>query len=80
MGTDEWKLKNYLNKHEIYKGDSSMQTVIINSFYDQHNAEKGRHGTNQDPWKKKLLYVDNHFGLFAQYAQNEWKEKEPSTN
>lgn len=67
MTTPEWTLKNYLDKHGIYKGNNDMQTVIINSFY----AERGM--DNDDEWKDKLKYVNDHFGLFAQYANNNWK-------
>ncbi len=33
MNKTEYALKNYLNKHGIYKDNSDMQTIIINSFY-----------------------------------------------
>lgn len=65
----EWGIKNYLNKHNIYANNSDMQTIIINSFYNQ------RGGDNEAPWKEKILYTQEHFGLFAQYAQNQWKQK-----
>lgn len=68
----EWGLKNYLNKHNIYRDDSDMQTIIINSFYNDYSFE----GTNEDPWKEKILFTQEHFGKFAQYAQNNWKEKQ----
>jgi hypothetical protein len=67
--TEEWKIRNYLNKHNIYKDDGGMQQIIINSFYNE------RGGDNESEWKEKLNYVHNHFGLFAQYAQNNWKQK-----
>lgn len=73
--TNEWRINNYLDKHDIYKGNKDMQTIIINSFYNHHNAEKGRNDVNDDEWKDKLKYVHEHFGLFAQYAQNNWKQK-----
>ena len=65
----EFAVKNYLNKHNIIKGNSNFQTVIINSFY----CEKLGKEANEHDWKRKLLYVTNHFGLFCQYAQNNWK-------
>lgn len=75
MTTPEWKIKNYLDNHNIYKGNSDMQTIIINSFYNQHNEDKGRCGLNGNSWKEKLKYVNEHFGMFAQYANNNWKKK-----
>lgn len=69
MTTGEYSIKNYLNKHDIYKDNSDMQDVIINSFY----AERGQ--SNDDYWHDKITYISTHFGLFAQYAQNNWKQK-----
>jgi len=69
MKKDEFAIKNYLNKHNIYKDQSDMQTIIINSFYNQRGND------NDDEWEDKITYVQNHFGLFCQYAQNEWKQK-----
>lgn len=73
VSTAEWRLRNYLDKHNICKEDDDMQTIIINSFYNEHNAKKGRTDVNDDEWKDKLKYVTEHFGMFAQYAQNNWK-------
>jgi hypothetical protein len=70
----EWAIKNYLNKNDIYKDDSDFQDIIINSFYNQHNEEEGRLDVNDNPWKDKLDYVHNHFELFCQYAQNNWRK------
>ena len=67
MNKTEYALKNYLNKHSIYKDNSNMQTIIINSFYNS------RVGNNDADWNDKLNYTNNHFGLFCQYAQNNWK-------
>jgi|GEM_PF-3090329 len=64
----EWKLKNYLHINDIYKGNNDMQTIIINSFFNQYG------GDNDAPWKEKLLVVNENFGRFAQYAQNNWKK------
>ena len=75
VSTGEWRLRNYLDKHNIYKGDAGMQTIIINSFYNEHNKKKGRLNVNDDHWNKKLKYIGEHFGLFAQYAQNNWKKQ-----
>jgi len=61
-------IKEYLDKHEIYKGDVGMHEIIINSFYNQ------RGGDNDDSWNKKTEYAQRYFGLFAQYA-NTWKQK-----
>ncbi len=70
MNKTEYALKNYLNKHGIYKDNSDMQTIIINSFY----CERAKSNSpNKDDWNVKLNYVNNHFGLFCQYAQNNWK-------
>ncbi len=70
MKKTEYALKNYLNKHGIYKDNSDMQTIIINSFY----CERAKSNSpNKDDWNVKLNYVNNHFGLFCQYAQNNWK-------
>lgn len=74
ISTEEWRLRNYLDKHNIHKGNGDIQTVIINSFYNTHNERKGRLNVNDSDWKDKLAYVNNHFGLFAQYAHNNWKE------
>ena len=79
MTTNEWRIKNYLDKHEIYKDNSDMQTIIINSFYNEHNEKRGRTDVNDDEWKDKLIYVQKHFGLFTQYA-NTWKQKINSPN
>lgn len=65
----EWRLKNYLHLNDIYKGNNDMQTIIINSFFVQHG------GDNEISWKAKVFMVNENFGLFAQYAQNNWKEK-----
>lgn len=73
MSKDEYRIANYLDKHGIYKGDKTMRGIIINSFYNEHNEKKGRTDVNDDDWKDKLKYVHSHFGLFAQYAQNNWK-------
>ena len=70
MNKTEYALKNYLNKHSIYKDNSNMQTIIINSFYCERVKSKS---SNDDDWSIKLNYVNNHFGLFCQYAQNNWK-------
>ena len=79
ISTAEWRLRNYLDKHNIYKENANMQTIIINSFYNEHNEKKRRIFSNDDDWNKKLKYVQEHFGLFAQYAQNNWKHNEPKT-
>lgn len=71
----EWALRNYLNKHDIYKDNKDMQIVIINSFYNQHNHEKKRFDVNDNTWSIKVKYVNEHFGKFAMYAHNEWKNK-----
>ena len=63
----KWAIKNYLNKHNIYKDDSNMQTIIINSFYCEN-------GNNEDEWPTKIKYVQEHFGKFAMYAHNNWKK------
>ena len=68
MNKTEYALKNYLNKHDIYKDNLDMQTVIINSFYNDR-IDNG----NDDNWNVKLKYTNDHFGLFCQYAQNNWK-------
>lgn len=68
MTKTEFALKNYLNKHNIYKDNSDMQTVIINSFYNSNFIET----SNDDNWNIKLELVNKHFGLFCQYAQNNW--------
>lgn len=78
MTTEEWRLRNYLTKHDIYKENDGMQTVIINSFYNEHNESNGRIDVNDNAWKDKLKYINEHFGLFAQYANNNWKQK-PAT-
>lgn len=75
VSTAEWKLRNYLDKHNIYKGNRGMQTIIINSFYNQHNSDQGRENVNDTKWKDKLEYVHKHFGLFAQDVNNTWKDK-----
>ena len=75
MNKTEFSIKNYLNKHGIYKDNSDMQTIIINSFYNELNAKQGRYDVNDDEWGFKLNFTHNHFGLFCQYAQNNWKSK-----
>lgn len=65
----EFWLKNYLNKKDIYKDNSDMQTVIINSFFGQCG------GDNDAEWDEKIKFCQDHFGKFCQYAQNNWKHK-----
>lgn len=67
VSKEEWKLKNYLHLNNIYKGNNDMQTIIINSFFNQHG------GDNNAPWKEKLLVCNENFGRFAQYAHT-WKQ------
>jgi len=69
----EWGIKNYLNLHNIYKDDSDMQTIIINSFYNEQL--KANFNSNKDEWRYKIEYVQKHFGKFAMYAQNNWKKQ-----
>jgi len=69
MRKEEYAIKNYLNKHNIYKDNSDMQTIIINSFYNE------RTNNNDAKWIDKLKYTHSHFGLFCQYAQNNWKHE-----
>lgn len=63
-------LKNYLNKHNIHKDDSDMQTIIINSFYNQHkyNAD------NNAKWSEKIAHCQRYFGSFSHYVMTEWKK------
>ncbi len=63
----EWKISNYLNKHNIHKEDIGMQQIIMNSFVNERGVD------NDANWKEKVDYIQNHFGLFTQYAQNNWK-------
>lgn len=63
----EWGIKNYLNKHSIYKNNSVMQTVIINSFIADCKL------SNDLPWDVKLQTIENNFGKFCMYAHNNWK-------
>lgn len=65
----EWALKNYLNKHEIYKDNEEMQNIIINSFVNERGA------SNDLDWVQKCIVAQKNFGLFCQYA-NSWKMKE----
>lgn len=65
----EYGIKNYLNKHKIYKGNHDMHAVIINSFV----VERGV--SIDETWLYKLGFIQKHFGLFAQYAHNNWKKK-----
>lgn len=67
LSKPEWKLKNYLHINDIYKGNDDMQTIIINSFFNQYG------GDNDAPWREKLLVCNENFGRFAQYA-NTWKQ------
>lgn len=69
VSKQEWQLKNYLHLNNIYRGNNDMQTIIINSFFTQYG------GDNNAPWKEKVLVVNENFGRFAQYAQNNWKQK-----
>lgn len=73
VSTLEWRLKNYLHQNNIYKGNDSMQTVIINSFFCQFL------GDNEAEWKVKIIFTHANFGRFAQYAQNNWKIKTQNT-
>jgi len=65
----EYGLKNYMNINDIYRNNFDMQTLIINSFYNQFEL-----GDNDDDWKIKLSATNDRFGKFAQYA-NTWKQK-----
>lgn len=65
----EYGITNYMNKHNIYRGNIEMHQVIINSFYVEKGEDK------EDSWKAKLTFIQKNFGLFAQYVQNNWKIK-----
>lgn len=58
----EWGIKNYLEKHGI----TVDYHIIISSFVDNPDMN----------WKDKILYTQEHFGLFAQYAHNNFKQKQ----
>ena len=66
MPTSEWRIRNYLFKNGIHPTDKNMQTIIINSFIAEATDE-------ELDWKGKLNYIQQHFGAFAMYAQNNWK-------
>lgn len=66
--TTDWSIRNYLIKHGIYADNSDMQTIIMNSYFNQMG------GDNDTEWKDKIAYIGNHFGKFCQYAQG-WKSK-----
>lgn len=68
VSTIEWRLKNYLHKNDIYRNNNDMQTIIINSFFNENG------GSNEAQWAEKLKYADDNFGKFAMYAQNNWKQ------
>ena len=69
MNSAEYGLKNYLNKHGIYKDNDDMQTIIINSFFCQCG------GDNDEDWNIKLKFCKANFGRFAMYAHNNWKHQ-----
>lgn len=62
-----------MHLNDIYRGNNGMQTIIINSFFNQ------RGGDNEMEWADKLAYCNEHFGKFAQYAQT-WKQQTFGTN
>ena len=67
MTSQEFGIINYLDKHEIHKGNHQMQSVIINSFCIERGVD------NDSNWSEKVNCVNRHFGLFCQYANNNWK-------
>ena len=69
MPTSEWRIRNYLFKNDIYPKDYIMQTIIINSFGDETLE-----------WKEQIAYINQNFGAFAMYAQNNWKHKQSTIN
>ena len=74
--TQEWGIRNYLSKNKI-SDIADTQTIIINSFY---NSDQFFGLSNEDSWKDKILFTQQHFGKFAQYAQNNWKGKTKHEN
>ena len=71
----EWGIRNYMTKHNIYPNNPDIHMVIINSFINT------RFSNLEDiEWRDRIKYIQSHFGLFAQYAQNNWKHKQTENN
>lgn len=69
VGKSEYGLRNYMNINDIYRGNRDMQTIIINSFYNQFEL-----GDNDDMWRIKIDRVHARFAKFCGYAHT-WKTK-----
>lgn len=67
---EEYRIKNYLHLNDIQRGNNLAQTVIIHTFF---NLKSGL--PSDTPWKEKLKFINERFGKFAMYAQNNWKQK-----
>lgn len=67
VSKEEYRLRNYLHLNDIQKGKSDMAGLIINSFFLING------GANHLQWSAKVKWVYSNFGMFCQYAQNNWK-------
>ena len=70
VSTDEWKIRNYLYRNDIYGSDTEMHHLIINSFISASGYE-----VETLLWKERLKIIHDNFGKFAMYAQNNWKHE-----
>ena len=66
MTADEKKLHEYLDKHDVDKGNPAMQDIVINSFYNQYDQD------NDDEWEEKIEFAMLNFDVFCGYVQKVW--------
>lgn len=66
MTADEQKLHDYLDDMNVDKGDVDMQTIVINSFYNQCDED------NDDEWEEKIAFAILHFDIFCGYIKEVW--------
>lgn len=61
LTVSNWAIHNYMQNHGVY--DAGIRLVIIKGFL----KEKQQSDLN---FKDGIKYITEHFGLFAQYANN----------
>ena len=70
MTADEKKLHDYLDDMNVDKGDVDMQTMVINSFYNQCEMD------NDDEWEEKIAFASLHFDIFCGYIKEVWLDED----
>jgi hypothetical protein len=57
MTADEKQLREYLDEQNVYKDNSDMQTIVINSFYNQCEED------NDDKREEKVAFAILNFDV-----------------